>query len=164
MQGTKSSFFQTNSLLLSFKFVKCYWAFTSGRRFWLKLWRKWMPIDEIAFAVSCSSRRAGSSFGLGRGGGGQRPKGAHDFFFCVGAHAKPHSPQTIRKLHNIHSVAWPAFWYGDGRGGGGKTPKCTDKKYMYFYCASERLRNICFHDSKYICIHYAINAVSFNYL
>ena len=30
------------------------------------------------------SRRAGSSFGLG-GGGGQRPKGAHDFFFCRGS-------------------------------------------------------------------------------
>ena len=27
----------------------------SGRRFWLKFWRKWMPIDEIAFAVSCSA-------------------------------------------------------------------------------------------------------------
>ena len=31
------------------------------------------------------TRRAGSSFGLG-GGGGQRPKGAHDFFFLSGAH------------------------------------------------------------------------------
>ena len=38
-------------IILSFKFVKCYWAFTSGRRFWLKLWRKWMSIDEITFAV-----------------------------------------------------------------------------------------------------------------
>ena len=42
-------------IILSFKFVRCYWAFTSGRRFWLKLWRKWMPIDEIAFAVSWSA-------------------------------------------------------------------------------------------------------------
>ena len=42
-------------IILSFKFVRCYWAFTSGRRFWLKLWRKLMPIDEIAFAVSCSA-------------------------------------------------------------------------------------------------------------
>ena len=42
-------------IILSFKFVKCYWAFTSGRPFWLKFWRKWMPIDDIAFAVSCSA-------------------------------------------------------------------------------------------------------------
>ena len=51
-------------------------------------------------------------------------------------------------------------------GGGGKTPKCTDKNNMYLYCASERLRNIYFQDSKYICIqcHYTVNAVSFNYL
>ena len=42
-------------IILSFKFVKCYWAFTSRRRFWLKLWRKWMPMDEIAFAVSCAA-------------------------------------------------------------------------------------------------------------
>ena len=51
-----------------------------------------------------------------------------------------------------------------GGGGGGKTPKCTDKKkYMYLYCASERLKNIHFQDSKYMhtC---TINAVSFNYL
>ena len=25
----------------------------SGRRIWVKLWRKWMPIDEIDFAVLC---------------------------------------------------------------------------------------------------------------
>ena len=30
-------------------------ACTPGRQIWLKLWRKWMPIDEIVFAVSCSA-------------------------------------------------------------------------------------------------------------
>ena len=57
-------------------------------------------------------------------------------------------------------------------GGGGKTPKCTDKYNICTYIAraseaSERLRNIYFQDSKYICIYnviYTINAVSFNYL
>ena len=51
--GSNSSFLRTN--ILSFKFVKCYWASTPGRRIWFKLWRKWMPIDEIVFAVSCSA-------------------------------------------------------------------------------------------------------------
>ena len=32
--------------------LKYYWASTPGRRIWLKLWRTWMPIDEI---VSCSA-------------------------------------------------------------------------------------------------------------
>ena len=32
--------------ILSFKFVQCYWASTPGRRIWLKLWRKWMPIND----------------------------------------------------------------------------------------------------------------------
>ena len=26
-----------------------------GRRIWMKLWRKWMPVDEIVVAVSCSA-------------------------------------------------------------------------------------------------------------
>ena len=39
------------------------------------------------------------------------------------------------------------------------------QKKTYSYCASERLRNIYFQDSKYICIHtYTIDAVSFKYL
>ena len=40
--------------------------------------------------------------------------------------------------------------------GGGKTPKCTDTKCTYTARASEaseRLRNIYFQDSKYICLH-----------
>ena len=41
--------------------------------------------------------------------------------------------------------------------------QCTDNKYMYLYCASERLRKHIFLGLKYICIH-TINAVSFNYL
>ena len=45
---------------------------------------------------------------------------------------------------------------------GGQDPEMyRQKKYMYLY--SERLRNIYFHDSKYICI-VIYNAVSFNYL
>ena len=47
--------FSNKFIILTFKFVKYYWAFTSGRRFWMKLWRKWTPIDEINFAVSCSA-------------------------------------------------------------------------------------------------------------
>ena len=41
-------------------------------------------------------------------------------------------------------------------GGGGKTPKYTDQKFTYTARASEaseRLRNIHFQDSKYICLH-----------
>ena len=53
-------------------------------------------------------------------------------------------------------------------GGGGKTPKCTDKIYMYLYCASERSeRAPQKHIFSGIKIHlhtYTINAVSFNYL
>ena len=30
-------------------------AFISGRRFWVKLWRQWIPIDGIDFAVLCSA-------------------------------------------------------------------------------------------------------------
>ena len=47
--------FSNKFIILPFKFVKCHWAFTSGRRFWVKLWRKLMSIDEIDYAVSYSA-------------------------------------------------------------------------------------------------------------
>ena len=51
-------------------------------------------------------------------------------------------------------------------GGGGKTPKCTDKNNICIYIAqaseaSERLRNIYFQDSKYICIQCHIQSMRF---
>ena len=51
----------------------------------------------------------------------------------------------------VLSLSQPAFWYW-----GVKTPKCTDKKNTYTARASEaseRLRNIYYQDSKYICLH-----------
>ena len=52
------------------------------------------------------------------------------------------------------SVARFLVWGGGGRG---KTPKCIDRKTKCTYItrareASERLRNIYFQDSKYICL------------
>ena len=46
--------FSNKVIILSFKFVKCYIGLYNygGRRFWEKLWRKWMPIDEIDFAIT----------------------------------------------------------------------------------------------------------------
>ena len=60
------------------------------------------------------------------------------------------------KVCVVTSVANFLVW------GGGKTPKCTDNKCTSSE-ASERLRNIYFQDSKYICLHNTINAFSFTY-
>ena len=52
-----------------------------------------------------------------------------------------------------------------GGGGGARPPNVPTKIIMYLYCASERLRNIYFQDSKSAyTMSYTINAVSFNYL
>ena len=81
---------------------------------------------------------------------------------CIHKKQSLHFPCNMYHLwYDASSVA--SFLVLGGGGGGGKTPKCTGKKYMYLYCASERLRNIYFHDSKYIFI-VIYNAVSFNYL
>ena len=58
IQRSNSSLFQTNSLFChSHSSGVIGPLHLSGRRFWLKLWRKWMPIDENAlkFAVSYSA-------------------------------------------------------------------------------------------------------------
>ena len=90
------------------------------------------------------------------------------------------SVSLARRVRNVGSNAsfLPVAYRGSTHGGGGgapsgkvcvvtsvasclgKTPECTEK--MYIYCASERLRNIYFQDSKYICLH-TINAFSFTY-
>ena len=66
------------------------------------------------------------------------------------------------KVSVIYSSSVASFLVLGG-GGGGARPRNVPTKNMYLYCASERLRNIYFHDSKYICI-VIYNAVSFNYL
>ena len=64
MIGSNSSFFkQINYFVIQIREVLygpsssslCSSSFISGRRFWVKPWRKWMPIDEIDIAVSCSA-------------------------------------------------------------------------------------------------------------
>ena len=53
MQGSNSSFFQTNSLFCHSNSSGVIEPLHLGDDFGLRLGRKWMPIDEIAFAVSC---------------------------------------------------------------------------------------------------------------
>ena len=48
MLGSNSLFCHSNSWSVI-------WAFIFGRRFCVQLWQKWMPMDEIDFAVSCSA-------------------------------------------------------------------------------------------------------------
>ena len=94
----------------------------------------YLSFTEIFLEMSVRSanqwRTVGQRIG-GGGGGGGAPSGK----VCV-----------------VTSVASFLVWGG----GGGKTPKCTDKKCTYTARAretSERLRNIYFQDSKYICLH-----------